>query len=131
VPADKKIEIAVELAGEPVVADVDKIRLSQVLANPIKNSIRFIDDDRGRITIAVKKNGRHATISVVDDGRGIDPEIMPRLFQKFASSSALGGTGLGLYISRAIVEVHEGRIWAKNNEGRGATFAFTLPLACD
>lgn len=68
-------------------------------------------------------------MTVRDTGAGIDPEIMPRLFTKFASKSE-HGTGLGLYISKSIVEAHGGRIWGENNTGgKGATFAFVLPLA--
>ena len=70
----------------------------------------------------------HVVISVKDTGTGIDPEILPRLFTKFATKS-FAGTGLGLYISKSIVEAHGGKIGAENNsDGRGATFAFSLPL---
>jgi signal transduction histidine kinase len=69
-------------------------------------------------------------IKVKDNGRGIDPEVMPKLFQKFVSSSEMGGTGLGLFISKSIVEAHVGGTWAENNaDGKGATFGLTLPLA--
>jgi signal transduction histidine kinase len=68
---------------------------------------------------------------VTDDGTGIDPVIMPRLFTKFATRSDIG-TGLGLYISKNIVEAHGGRMWAENNsDGKGATFRFILPLFKD
>ena len=71
--------------------------------------------------------GRHGGVSIKDTGSGIDPEIMPRLFTKFSSKS-FKGTGLGLYISKCIVEAHGGRIWAENNvDGKGATFSFCLP----
>jgi signal transduction histidine kinase len=66
-------------------------------------------------------------VSIKDNGEGIDPSILPKLFTKFATSSS-EGIGLGLYISKNIVEAHGGRIWAENNpDGKGATFAFTLP----
>jgi signal transduction histidine kinase len=66
---------------------------------------------------------------VKDTGSGIDPEIMPKLFTRFASKSE-SGTGLGLFIAKNIVEAHGGKIWAENNpDGRGAMFAFSLPLA--
>jgi signal transduction histidine kinase len=67
-------------------------------------------------------------VSITDAGTGIDPEIMPRLFDKFASKS-FQGTGLGLYICKSIVQAHGGKIWAHNNDGTGATFAFALPIA--
>ena len=70
-----------------------------------------------------------AQITVNDTGSGIDPEIMPRLFQKFVTKSEKG-TGLGLYISNRIIQAHGGKMWAENNaEGKGATFTFTLPIA--
>jgi two-component system, OmpR family, sensor histidine kinase VicK len=69
-------------------------------------------------------------VSAKDDGTGIDPSIMSRLFTKFASKSETGGTGLGLFISKSIIEAHGGRIWAKNNVSRkGATLTFTLPIS--
>ena len=68
------------------------------------------------------------TVSVKDTDQGIDPEIMPRLFTKFTTKSQTG-TGLGLFISKSIIEAHGGRIWAENNkDGKGATFTFRLPL---
>jgi signal transduction histidine kinase len=77
----------------------------------------------------VKDNNNELIISVKDSGEGIHPVIMPRLFTKFASKSFIG-TGLGLFISKSIIEAHGGRIWAENNiDGKGATFAFTLPLS--
>jgi signal transduction histidine kinase len=77
------------------------------------------------------KNGNkkhEAIVSIKDNGTGIDPEIMPRLFTRFATKSETG-TGLGLFISKSIIEVHGGRIWAENNtNGDGATFTFSLPI---
>lgn len=72
-------------------------------------------------------NGNEAITTIHDTGQGIDPDILPKLF-KFTTKS-FSGTGLGLFISKNIVEVHGGRIWAQNNhDGKGATFNFTLPL---
>lgn len=82
----------------------------------------------GAIEISVQRQDGSAVIKVKDDGEGIDPELTPKLFQKFVSSPEMGGTGLGLFISKSIVEAHGGKIWAENNGGGGATFAFTLPL---
>ena len=119
-------------------AFADKNRLSQVISNLINNSIKFIPKEsehgvvNGVIDIMIEKgktNGNNLIVSVKDGGKGIDPEIYPRLFTKFASKS-FQGTGLGLYISKNIVEAHGGKIWAKNNEdGKGATFSFSLPLS--
>ena len=68
-----------------------------------------------------------ALVNVKDNGTGIEDDIFPRLFEKFASKS-FQGTGLGLFICRSIVEAHGGRIWAENNKDKGATFHFTLPI---
>ena len=75
-----------------------------------------------------KNNSNDVLVSARDTGSGLDPDILPRLFSKFATKSDKG-TGLGLFISKSIIEAHRGRIWAENNkEGRGATFNFCLPL---
>jgi signal transduction histidine kinase len=115
--------IAYEMADLPIRAD--KVRITQVLSNLLANAIKFTK--QGTITVAVKKDASNALVSVSDTGKGIDPEILPRLFQKFATKSE-GGTGLGLYISKSIIEAHGGRIWAENNQSGGATFTFALPL---
>ena len=75
-----------------------------------------------------EKENKVVIVSVKDTGIGIHPEVIPRLFQKFATKS-YQGTGLGLYISKSIVEAHGGKMWAENNtDGRGAVFYFTLPM---
>jgi two-component system, OmpR family, sensor histidine kinase VicK len=107
----------------------DKSRIFQVLSNLIRNSIRFSKEEEGAtITVNVGQKEGYAIIEVRDNGRGIHPEILPRLFTKFATKS-YQGIGLGLFISKSIVEAHRGRIWAENNiDGKGATFTFTLPI---
>ncbi|MDP8907009.1 MAG: HAMP domain-containing histidine kinase [Thermoproteota archaeon] len=114
----------------------DRNRLCQVISNLISNSVKFIPNV-GKIIISVEKeidNGVDSkeneivVVSVKDTGIGIDKEILPKLFEKFVSKS-FQGTGLGLFISKKIVEAHGGRIWAENNEnGKGATFIFSLPI---
>jgi signal transduction histidine kinase len=113
--------------------EVDKARIVQVIFNLLANAFKFTKE--GNIVISIQRNqtsSSEALISVKDSGQGIHQEVFPRLFEKFASKS-FQGTGLGLFISRSIVEAHGGRIWALNNnklvEGkRGATFFFTLPI---
>ncbi|HXV46042.1 MAG TPA: HAMP domain-containing sensor histidine kinase [Nitrososphaera sp.] len=103
----------------------DKSRMTQVISNLLNNTLKFTDD--GTVTVAAHKNGRDIVFSVSDTGAGIDPEIFPRPFTKFATKSARG-TGLGLFISKSIVEAHGGRIWAENNkDGKGATLSFSIP----
>jgi two-component system sensor histidine kinase VicK len=112
-----------------IIVQADKSRLNQVISNLISNSIKFTNKG-GTIFITTKreKDNKAIIISIKDTGIGIDPEIMPRLFTRFASKS-FQGTGLGLYISKSIIEAHGGRIWATNNtDGKGAIFTFSLPL---
>jgi two-component system sensor histidine kinase VicK len=112
-----------------IIVQADKYRLNQVISNLISNSIKFTNKG-GTIFITTKreKDNKAIIISIKDTGIGIDPEIMPRLFTRFASKS-FQGTGLGLYISKSIIEAHVGRIWATNNtDGKGAIFTFSLPL---
>jgi signal transduction histidine kinase len=115
----------------------DKTRISQVISNLICNSLKFISKGKGEegiISLSIKKrkndgdvNNGMVIISIKDNGKGIDLEILPRLFTKFASKS-FQGTGLGLYISKNIIRAHGGTIWAENNkDGKGATFTFSLP----
>ncbi len=121
--------------NKDIAIEADKNRLSQVITNLISNSIKFIDR-KGDIVISIDKrkrngaeNNKEAVVfSIRDNGMGIDKEIMPKLFTKFATKS-FQGTGLGLYISKSIIEAHGGQIWAENNnDGKGATFYFSLPL---
>ncbi len=112
----------------------DKARIFEVLSNLVTNAINFTNT--GTIIITLEKstaydhNMGYALITVKDTGEGIDLDILSRLFTKFASRASSNGTGLGLYISKSIIEAHGGRIWAENNQdGQGATFYFTLPLS--
>ncbi len=156
-PLDKEKKIKFEFDGPNHQCTIygDKVRIGQVVCNLIDNSIKFVSMDgygdkemtQGIISIKIEKTkinkkrdspindnngirgeGSFVTVIVRDNGRGIDKEIMPKLFTKFVSKS-FQGTGLGLYISKSIIEAHGGRIWAKNNEdGKGSTFLFSLPL---
>jgi two-component system, OmpR family, sensor histidine kinase VicK len=110
--------------------EADRNRIYQVILNLLNNAIKFTKEGTIVITAAAEeeKNGHNDIIvSVKDSGQGIDNEILPRLFTKFATKSETGGTGLGLFISKSIVEAHGGKIWAENNpDGKGATFSFSL-----
>ena len=108
---------------------LDKVRITQVICNILDNALSFSHE--GKIKVVLKKEKRNRQnfllVRVKDTGPGIDPEILSKLFTKFASKSDMG-TGLGLFISKGIVEAHGGKIWAENNPNRGATFSFTLPI---
>jgi signal transduction histidine kinase len=116
-----------------VLIKADKGRISQVISNLLNNAIEFTVE--GIILVSIEKekisnnNNNYKTIiaSVKDSGQGIDQNILPRLFTKFASKS-YKGTGLGLFISKGIIEAHGGKIWGENNpDGIGAKFFFSLP----
>jgi signal transduction histidine kinase len=105
----------------------DRNMLNQLFANLLNNAIKFTK--KGTISVSILKKDNRIIVAIKDTGQGIDPQIYPRLFTKFATKSQTGGTGLGLFISKSIVESRGGRIWAENNnDGTGATFAFSLPL---
>lgn len=113
--------------GKEIFVEADKLRLSEILSNLIQNAIKFTKE--GTITVRLEENDGYAEVSVSDTGAGIDPNVRHRLFEKF-TTTADKGTGLGLYITKSMVEAHGGKIWAENNlNGKGATFRFTLPLA--
>jgi two-component system, OmpR family, sensor histidine kinase VicK len=115
--------------NDSVFIQADRGRLNQVISNLISNAIRFTKEGSVIIHANKEENENKVIVSVKDTGIGIDPEVLPRLFQKFATKS-YQGTGLGLYISKSIVEAHGGKMWAENNpDGKGATFTFSLPLA--
>jgi two-component system, OmpR family, sensor histidine kinase VicK len=129
-----------ELSAEPLFVYADKNRIQQVLSNLLSNALKFTED--GVITINTEKfldkinnnanneENEFVSIKIKDTGKGIDPEVLPRLFEKFATKSDKG-TGLGLYISKNIIDAHGGKIWGHDNNKygkNGAEFGFTLPL---
>jgi len=110
-----------------VVADPEKIK--EVMSNFISNAIKY--SQPGTIKISLDKTQKEILFHVKDQGEGIAPQDLPKLFQRFTrlkSTSKEGGTGLGLYISRLIIEAHYGKIWAESNIGEGSTFSFSLPI---
>jgi signal transduction histidine kinase len=124
VAKNKKVKISYEPLHVMILAD--NYRITQVISNIINNAIKFTD--QGIITIIGNADSAELTIKISDTGKGIDNEIINRLFDKFVSRSEQG-TGLGLFISKNIIEAHGGRIIGFNNEnGIGATFVFVLPL---
>ena len=155
---DDEVEISFdEPKVDPIVVEADKIRIYEVMSNLLTNAVKStkknignygsgndsVEDDVNNITImvftAIKKYNNNTykednithdeiIISIKDRGTGIDPDIQDKLFSKFVTKSETG-SGLGLYISKGIVEAHGGKIWAhNNNDGKGATFGFSLPI---
>jgi signal transduction histidine kinase len=123
--------------------EADKERISQVISNLLNNAIKFTKEGQISIDImkyadeeGVKKDSSQSEeeqviVSIKDTGTGISSDILPRLFTKFTTTAGSGGTGLGLFISKSIIEAHGGKIWAQNNTDgeKGATLYFTLPLS--
>jgi signal transduction histidine kinase len=157
---EENIKIDFEPPEDPITVYADKIRMFEVISNLLTNAIKFSDGKPITITVKkIQKNDinfKHtfvdnrevnaaanikenqdetiktmmmAVVSIRDRGKGIDSDILPRLFTKFTTKSSKG-TGLGLYISKSIIEAHGGQIWAQNNydNDKGATFSFSLPL---
>ena len=123
----RKIKLAYSSDNDNIIVEADAERLTQVVSNLLSNAIKFTRKGEISVNITTDDTNQQIIISVTDTGQGIDPEIMPRLFTKFATKSIVG-TGLGLYISKRIIEDHGGKMWAENNsDGIGATFSFTLP----
>jgi signal transduction histidine kinase len=122
-----------------LIVEADKERIAQVISNLLNNTIKFTKEGQISIDIMkyadeenyVKKDSNQkqqegkVIVSIKDTGIGIDFEILPRLFTKFATKAGSGGTGLGLFISKSIIEAHDGKIWAENTDSeKGATFYF-------
>jgi signal transduction histidine kinase len=107
--------------------EADKEKLVQVISNLLSNAIKFTKEGTITITTARKKDNQ-IVVSIKDTGTGIESDILPSLFSKFATKS-FSGIGLGLFICKSIVEAHGGKIWAENNsDGKGATIAFSIPI---
>ena len=122
----KNLKLEIISNKEALWVYADKTRIHQVLSNLLSNAIKFTKE--GTISVMAERKDNEILVSVSDVGTGIHPEVLPKLFTKFTTKSDTG-TGLGLYISKSIVEAHGGRIWGKNNgDDRGAAFTFTLPL---
>ena len=130
---DENVELVFNSPEHNVVfVEADKARITQVISNLLNNAIKFTK--RGMVFIGIEEikqdNNlqKFLVVTVKDTGTGIDSEMLPRLFEKFASKSCTG-TGLGLFICKSIVEAHGGRIWGENNaNAKGASFSFSLPL---
>ena len=129
----KDVSVLYEPPNENIVVEADKERISQVVRNIIGNALEFTSEGTVLVTLRKERQqeneGRQiAVVAVTDSGCGIDPAIVPRIFEKFVTRSDKG-TGLALFVSKSIIQAHEGRIWVQNNtEGeKGTTFCFTLP----
>ena len=122
---NKNVELTHKPASEELYVEADRDRITQVISNLLHNAIKFTKE--GIILISSERDNNNVVVSIEDNGTGIDSQIIPLLFSKFATKSDKG-TGLGLYICKNIIEAHGGEIFAENNYGKnGATFSFSLP----
>jgi signal transduction histidine kinase len=139
--AHGNVKLMYERGNNNTLVEADRRRVTQVISNLLNNSVKFTKEGTVTVSTNIERNdggdkGEEVLVAVKDTGTGIDPELMPRLFTKFATKS-YQGTGLGLYISKSIIEAHGGKMWAENNNNgddpdrkqNGATFYFTIPIA--
>ncbi len=128
---DKEIKIDFHYDSSKKMIFGDRKRICQVIENLLDNAFKFTDGGTINIYLKNGETKNNCVISVEDNGKVIDQKIISKLFTKFTSKS-FQGTGLGLYISKSIIEAHGSRIWAENNrDGKGANFSFSLPLTND
>ena len=126
------ISVRVDMSAEPLSVFIDKVQIQQVVFNLVRNSIEAMAESGPprHLLVSTKQldtpGGPWAEVSVKDSGPGLAPQIEAQLFQPFQTTKEKG-MGLGLSICRSIIEAHGGKIIARNNEGPGATFQFTLP----
>jgi len=128
------LKLAVDVPAEPLWVEGDAVRLAQVVGNLLHNAQKFTDAS-GRVKVAARAEGGRATVTVRDTGVGIEPEMLPRLFESFTQADrsldrSRGGLGLGLALVKGLAELHGGGVGANSaGPGRGAEFTFWVPLA--
>jgi signal transduction histidine kinase len=124
------IELALETKPEEIPVTADERRLRQVAFNLVSNAVKFTPPN-GRVDIFAHLEAGRVEVAVADTGPGIAAEDLEKIFEEFEQTGAgkqAEGTGLGLPLSRKLVELHGGRLWAESEVGRGSTFRFTLPV---
>jgi signal transduction histidine kinase len=129
VVSNKSFTMTIENSPSPLMVDIDNERILQVLSNLIGNALKFIPDG-GTITLSAQKNSKEVVVSVADNGPGIPEEEQTKIFERFSQlqNDDRRGLGLGLFISKWIVEAHNGKITVRSEIGIGSTFSFSLPI---
>jgi len=127
----RNITLSSELGNSPFYLDADEIKLGIALSNLVKNALQFTESE-GHVMVKVEEDAGYFKVSVVDDGMGIAARDLPRVFERFFQVEShltrrYGGMGLGLAVAKAMIEMHNGRIWVESEEGKGSTFIFLLP----
>ena len=128
----RNITLNGELGNSPYFFDADGLKISIALSNLVKNALQFTDTN-GCVTVKVEEDSGYMKVAVHDNGIGIPPRDLPRVFERFFQVEShltrrYGGMGLGLAVAKAMVELHGGRIWAESEVGKGSTFTFLLPV---
>jgi two-component system sensor histidine kinase BaeS len=121
------VQLAVEVEGEIPLLDVDPVRIREVLGNLLANALRYTPAG-GRVTVTARRDGGSVVVAVADTGAGIDPAVLPKVFERFVKSADSRGSGLGLAIARNLVVAHGGEIEAASSVGEGSTITFRLPV---
>lgn len=130
---EKQIDLQFLEPTQPVPQlKIDKVRITEVVSNLINNAINYTEPG-GSIKVWVEASGNDVVTNIQDTGRGIPKEAIPQLFNKFyrvtgSLEQGTKGTGLGLYITKSILDIHHGKIWVNSEVGKGSTFSFSLPL---
>jgi two-component system sensor kinase FixL len=128
---ERNVEVEYERSAEIPPVSIDKIQIQQVIINLIRNGLDAMDGmNRRRLTLATRVDAGQIRISISDTGCGVSPEVSDRLFQPFVTTKS-EGMGVGLSISRTIVESHGGMLWFESNADAGTTFHLTLPIGSD
>ncbi|MEP6894804.1 MAG: GAF domain-containing sensor histidine kinase [Chloroflexota bacterium] len=128
----KNITLNVELDNQPFFVEADGVKIGIVVSNLVKNALQFTDAN-GHIIVKVEEDSGYMKVTVSDDGIGIAPKDLPRVFERFFQAEShltrrYGGMGLGLAVSKSMIDLHNGRIWVESEEGKGSTFIFLLPI---
>ena len=128
----RNITLKSELGDSPFYLDADEVKLGIALSNLVKNAVQFTEPG-GNVTVKVEEEDGYIKVSVIDDGIGITSKDLPRVFERFFQAEShltrhYGGMGLGLAVAKAMIEIHNGRIWVESEEGKGSTFIFLLPV---
>ena len=125
----KSIDLRVEPPAEEVIVEADERKVKQVVYNLLSNAVRFTPDD-GKVIFRAYREGDEAIFAVEDSGPGVAEEFRERIFDEFFQApGAEEGTGLGLSLSKRLVELHGGRIWLETEVGQGSRFSFAIPIA--
>jgi two-component system, chemotaxis family, CheB/CheR fusion protein len=130
----REIDVKVAGAAEPLLIDADPVRVEQMLSNLVANALKFTPAG-GRVTLRLSREGDEACLEVSDTGRGVDPALLPNLFETFSPADGAqrrqgGGLGIGLALVRQLAQMHGGRVEAESaGAGQGARFRIWLPAS--